>query len=405
MIILNTLKVAFRSLAKNSMRSFLTMLGIIIGVGAVIAMMSIGQGAEKQINEQIASLGTNVILIFPGSQSRGGINLGIGSTSTLTADDMIAIKNNCPNVKLISPAIRTNAQVVFGDKNWNTTIMGVETDFFEIRSWPIIEGLNFSESNIRSGAKVCIIGKTASEKLFGGANPIGSIIRIKKLPFLIIGILDEKGQSAQGSDQDDVIIAPYTTVQKKIMGVDFLGIMIASAKSESLILDAQEQITQLLRIRHKIADSDDNDFTIRTQTEISNTASSMTKILTMLLASIASISLLVGGIGIMNIMLVSVTERTREIGIRMSVGARKNDILLQFLIEAIVLCLIGGAIGTGFGIGIAKLVSSIAGWPIFISTNSILIAFGFSFAIGVFFGFYPARKAANLNPIDALRYE
>ncbi|MEK7819395.1 MAG: ABC transporter permease [Bacteroidota bacterium] len=401
----NTLKVAFRSLARNTMRSFLTMLGIIIGVGAVIAMMAVGQGAQYSIEQQIASLGTNVVMIFPASFAQGGVRMGVGTMSTLTEDDMFEIKNRCPAVDMLTPAIRTNAQIIYSEENWNTSVMGIQPDYFNIRNWELSEGYYFTDADVRSSAKVCLIGKTVSENLFKEGNPVGSIIRIKKLPFKVLGVLDEKGQSAQGADQDDVIIAPYTTVQKKLMGVTTLGIIFASAKTEALIPEAQKQIEELLRIRHKIENGQEDDFIIRTQSEIANTASSATKILTMLLASIASISLIVGGIGIMNIMLVSVTERTREIGIRMSVGARQKDILLQFLVEAIVLCLFGGAIGVGFGVGAAKIVSSFAGWPILVSTQSILLSFIFSAAIGIFFGYYPARKASNLNPIDALRYE
>jgi putative ABC transport system permease protein len=405
MNILNILKVAMRSLNRNKLRSFLTMLGIIIGVGAVIAMMAVGKGAQSRIEEQIASLGTNVLMIFPGSSNQGGVRGGIGSMSTLTPDDLQAIKTQCSAVAMVSPAIRTGGQVVYGDNNWATSVMGGTEDIFAIRNWPVSSGQYFTEADVRGATKVCVLGQTVVDNLFKGGDCIGAMIRIKKLPFKVVGVLAMKGQSAQGQDQDDIIMAPYTTVQKKLMGVTFLGIMLASAVSDDAMTDAQSQITQLLRSRHKIQAWEDNDFTVRSQTEIASAAESTTQVLTILLASIASISLLVGGIGIMNIMLVSVTERTREIGIRMSIGARGKDILFQFLIEAMVLSLLGGLIGVLFGVSASKLISALAGWPTVVSAMSVGMAFVFSAAVGIFFGFYPARKAAMLNPIDALRYE
>ncbi|MGE5314608.1 MAG: ABC transporter permease [Acidobacteriota bacterium] len=405
MNVLNILKVAMRSLNRNKLRSFLTMLGIIIGVGAVIAMMAVGYGAQYNIEQQIASLGTNVLMIFPGSTNQGGVRGGIGSMSSLTADDMEAIKNQCPAVSMITPAIRTGGQVVYGDANWATSVIGGTSDYFAIRNWPLSSGQGFTDADVRSATKVCVIGQTIVDNLFKGGDPVGSIIRIKKLPFKVVGVLAPKGQSAQGSDQDDIIIAPYTTVQKKLMGVTFLGLMLVSASSDEAMPEAESQITEVLRSRHKIQAWEDNDFTVRSQTEIANAASSTTQVLTILLASIASISLLVGGIGIMNIMLVSVTERTREIGIRMSIGARGRDILFQFLIEAMVLSLMGGLLGVIIGVSASKIISAVAGWPTVVSPMSVGLAFVFSAAVGIFFGFYPARKASNLNPIDALRYE
>ncbi len=405
MNILNILKVAMRSLNRNKLRSFLTMLGIIIGVGAVIAMMAVGRGAQSRIEEQIASLGTNVLMIFPGSSNQAGVRGGMGSMSSLTPDDLAAIKNQCSAVQMVSPAIRTGGQVVFADNNWATQVMGGTEEYFAIRNWPVSSGQYFTEADVRGATKVCVLGQTVVDNLFKGGDCIGAIIRIKKLPFKVVGVLAMKGQSAQGSDQDDVIIAPFTTVQKKLMGVTFLGMMLASAISDDAMTDAQSQISELLRSRHKIQAWEDNDFTVRSQTEIASAAESTTQVLTILLASIASISLLVGGIGIMNIMLVSVTERTREIGIRMSIGARGRDILFQFLIEAMVLSLFGGLIGVILGVSASKLISVLAGWPTVVSTMSVGMAFVFSAAVGIFFGFYPARKAAMLNPIDALRYE
>lgn len=405
MNILNILKVAMRSLGRNKLRSFLTMLGIIIGVGAVIAMMAVGEGAQYNIQQQIASLGTNVLLIFPGSVNQGGIRIGLGSRTSLTADDLQAIQTQCPSVAAATAQVRTGAQVVFGEQNWGTSILGANPEYFTIRSWPLSLGQYFTDADVRSAAKVCVLGQTVVDNLFQGGNPIGATIRIKKMPFKVIGVLEPKGQSAQGSDQDDIIVAPYTTVQKKLMGVTFLGIIMVSAVSDQAMADAQNQITELLRVRHKIQPWEDNDFTVRSQTEIANAAQATTQVLTVLLASIASISLLVGGIGIMNIMLVSVTERTREIGIRMSIGARSRDILFQFLIEAVVLSMAGGAIGVILGIAASDIISALASWPTLVSPLSVGLAFLFAAAVGIFFGFYPARKAAILNPIDALRYE
>jgi putative ABC transport system permease protein len=405
MSILNILKVALRSLGRNKLRSFLTMLGIIIGVGAVIAMMAVGYGAQASIQSQIASLGTNVLLIFPGSSNQGGMRGGMGTMQTLTPEDLQAIQTQCPSVAMATPQVRDNSQIVFQEQNWRSAILGATPEYFSIRSWPVSSGQFFTDADVRGATKVCLIGQTVVDNLFKGAEPIGNVIRIHKMPFKVIGVLAPKGQSAQGSDQDDIIIAPYTTVQKKMLGVTYLGIILASAQSEAAMTDAQNQITELLRARHKLQQWDESDFTVRSQTEIANAAESTSQVLTVLLASIASISLLVGGIGIMNIMLVSVTERTREIGIRMSVGARGRDILSQFLIEAVVLSLLGGLIGVIIGVVSSNLISSLAGWTTLVSPSSIILAFVFSAAVGIFFGFYPARKAAQLNPIDALRYE
>ncbi|HTX18472.1 MAG TPA: ABC transporter permease [Bacteroidota bacterium] len=405
MNIFNIMKVSMRSLNRNKLRSFLTMLGIIIGVGAVIAVMAVGEGAQYNIQQTIASLGTNVLLIFPGSLNQGGVRTGTGSMTTLNADDLAAIQTQCPSVHLAAAVIGTGAQLVYGEQNWGTRVTGSNPEYFEIRSWPFSNGQPFTDADVRSATKVCVLGQTVVDNLFKGSNPVGATIRVKGMPFKVVGVLSPKGQSAQGQDQDDIVVAPYTTVQKKMMGVTFLGIIMASAISESSMDDAQYQITQLLRVRHKIQPWEDNDFTVRSQTEIANTASATTKVLTLLLASIASISLLVGGIGIMNIMLVSVTERTREIGIRMSIGARGKDILFQFLVEAFVLSMAGGLIGVLIGMVSSNLISKLAGWPTLVEPSAVGIAFLFAAAVGIFFGFYPARKAAMLNPIDALRYE
>jgi putative ABC transport system permease protein len=402
---LNIIRSAFRALRRNKMRSFLTMLGIIIGVAAVIAMLAIGQGAEYSVKQQISSLGTNVLIIFPGSQQQGGIRVGAGSVTTLTEEDAVAIGKECSAVAYVSPGARSGGQAIAGNLNWGTSIEGTGSDYLEIRSWPIEYGEFYSDQDVKAAAKVCVLGATVADNLFPESSPIGQTVRLRNMPARVVGVLTKKGQNAMGMDQDDVILAPYTTVLRRLSHSPYLRQIIVSATSPSTILEAQRQVTELLRMRHKIASYDADDFTIRNQSDLATAATATTEILTILLASIASVSLLVGGIGIMNIMLVSVTERTREIGIRMSVGARGRDILTQFLIEALVLSLLGGLTGIALGVGGSLAISAFAKWPTIITAFSIILSFGFSIAIGIFFGFYPARKAAMLNPIDALRYE
>ncbi len=402
---INIVRSAFRALRRNKMRSFLTMLGIIIGVGAVIAMLAIGQGAEYSVKQQISSLGTNVLIVFPGSQQTGGLRMGAGTVTTLTEEDAWAIQKECPAVAFVSPGARGGGQVIAGNLNWGTSIEGTGADYLEIRSWTIEYGEFYSDQDVKAASKVCILGKTVADALFPESTPVGQNIRIRNVPFRVLGVLSKKGQNAMGMDQDDIILAPYTTVLRRLSHYPYLRQILVSATSSSNIGAAQAQISELLRMRHKIAPFEADDFTIRNQSDLAATATATTEILTILLASIASVSLLVGGIGIMNIMLVSVTERTREIGIRMSVGARGRDILTQFLIEALVLSLLGGILGILLGVGGSLAISSFAKWPTIITVFSILLSFGFSIAIGIFFGFYPARKAALLNPIDALRYE
>ncbi len=403
--ILDIFEIALISLTRNKVRSFLTMLGIIIGVSAVIAMMAVGTGAQENIKSQIASLGTNVILVFPGSFNQGGVRSGTGTSASITPEDLVAIQTQCPSVALASPSVRDGAQIVYQELNWRASIIGATPEYFTIRSWPVTSGQYFTDADIRGATKVCVIGQTIADNLFKENDPVGQVIRIRKMPFRIVGVLSVKGQSAQGSDQDDIIIAPYTTVQKKMTGQTFLSNIMISAVSEDAMVDAQSQITELLRVRHKLQPWDENDFTVRSQTEIATAAQSTSEVLTILLASIASISLIVGGIGIMNIMLVSVTERTKEIGIRMAIGATAKNIMMQFLIEAVVLSLLGGLIGVFLGVLSSTLISKFAGWTTMVSSTSIFLAFTFSAAIGIFFGLYPARKAAQLNPIEALRYE
>jgi putative ABC transport system permease protein len=405
MKILNILLSAFRALQRNKMRSFLTMLGIIIGVGAVIAMLAIGQGAEYSVKQQIASLGTNVLMVYPGAQQQAGVRTAAGSATTLTEDDALAIGRECPAVQYISPGSVAGGQVIAGNLNWSTGIQGVGTDYIEIRQWPIEYGEFFTDQDVKAAAKVCILGRTVADNLFPETSPVDQTVRIRSVPFKVVGVLTKKGQNAMGQDQDDVILAPYTTVIRRLSHWPNLRFILVSATSLKDISVAQTQISELLRMRHKIQPYDPDDFTIRNQTDLAATATATTDILTILLASIASVSLLVGGIGIMNIMLVSVTERTREIGIRMSIGARSRDILTQFLIEALVLSLLGGITGIILGVIGSSIISSIAKWPTIVTAFSIILSFGFSIAIGIFFGFYPARKAAMLNPIDALRYE
>ena len=400
-----TIRIAFRALRRNKLRTGLTMLGIIIGVGAVVAMVGIGQGAKAQVEAQIASLGQNVILIFSGSTTSSGIRTGWGSAGTLKMEDVDAIQREVPGIVHVSPEVRNAMQVASGNQNWMTQILGESPDYFTIRQWPLRSGAIFSEQDVRGANKVCVIGQTTARQLFGDADPIGQIIRVKQVPFIIVGLLASKGLSVMGSDQDDVVIMPFTSAMKRVMGQTMLRGITVQGESKEVVSQATQQITSLLRQRHRIATARDDDFTVRSQDEIAETASATSRILSVLLGSIASVSLLVGGIGIMNIMLVSVTERTREIGIRMAVGAHGSDILLQFLIESITLSSLGGIIGIAVGITASKLLAVFAEWPVMISPSAIVGAFLFSAAVGIFFGFYPARKAAALDPIDALRYE
>jgi putative ABC transport system permease protein len=404
----SAMKVAYRSLRANKMRSVLTMLGMIIGVAAVIAMVAVGQGANERIAAQIASIGSNLLLILPGSTTSGGLRTGFGSVPTLTMADARAIGKELSAVRYQSPTIRSTAPVVYGNQNWSTIIQGVAPDYFNLRDWGVAAGRIFSPEDVDASAKVALLGETVAESLFGGENPVGKIIRIKKVPFTVLGVMDAKGQSPQGTDQDDAVFVPITTAQKKLFGTTHVGtvgvILVQAVDADSIGL-AQQQVTDLLRQRHRIGRGQDDDFSVRNLSEMLAVAEASTRIMSLLLGAIASVSLLVGGIGIMNIMLVSVTERTREIGIRMAVGARERDILLQFLIEAVVLAVTGGSIGILLGVGGSALISRFAGWSTIVDPATVLLAFGFSAAIGIFFGFYPARKASRLDPIEALRHE
>ena len=396
---------AVRALLRNKMRTVLTMLGMIIGVAAVIAMVGIGNGAKSQIEAQIANLGENVILIFSGNVTRSGIHTGWGGAGTLTVDDADAILREVPGVVAVSPEVRSQSQIAAGNQNWFTQILGESPQYFDIRKWPVVEGASFSEQDIRSAGKVAVVGRTIVQQLYNGDNAIGQVVRIKNVPFIIVGVLYSKGLSVQGQDQDDVIIIPYTSAMKRVQGVTTLRTINVQMAQPSLLAPGQQQITELLRQRHRIGPGRDDDFTVRNQQEIADMATAQSKTMTLLLGAIAGVSLIVGGIGIMNIMLVSVTERTREIGIRMAVGAHGRDILLQFLIEAVTLSAIGGIIGIGLGVGTSQLISAQMRWPTLTSPSSVLVAFVFSAAVGIFFGFYPARKASRLDPNEALRYE
>jgi len=406
--LLASLRIAMRALTVNKMRSALTMLGIIIGVGAVIAMIAIGSGAKKRIAEQIASIGSNLLIVLSGSSTSGGVRFGSGTVPTLRVDDAKAILNEIPAVKYVAPGLGGGAQVVFGNQNWSTIVNGYTPEVLEIREWPLASGRSFTQQDIDGATKVCLLGQTVVDNLFGGIDPMGQIIRIKLVPFTVIGVLAPKGQSTQGQDQDDTIIVPLTTAQKKLFGMQFPGMVrwiLVQATEPEVMKDVENQINDLLRQRHHIQPKQDNDFTVRNLTEIMSTAEQSANVMSLLLGAIASVSLIVGGIGIMNIMLVSVTERTREIGIRIAVGAKGRDILLQFLIESLVLSLIGGTVGIGIGVAGTLILSSFTQWPTLFSVEAILLAFLFSGSVGVFFGFYPARKASLLNPIEALRYE
>jgi len=393
-------------LRRNKMRSLLTALGIIIGVAAVITIVSITNGAKSQIQAQIASLGENVILVFAGNWSPGGVHSGWGGAGTLMAADATAIKHEVSRVVTVSPEIRSGAQLVAGNSNWFTNnMLGESEDYFDIRQWPIAKGAGFSEDNVTHSDKVAVIGQTIADQIYHGENPLGKILRIKNVPFIVLGVLAPKGLNLNGQDQDDIVVMPYTSAMKRITGRTSLNSMVIQVAKESDLGPGESQIIALLRQRHKIIPPKDDDFTVRNQEEIAKVASASTDVVTTLLAATAAVSLVVGGIGIMNIMLVSVTERTREIGIRIAVGAHGKDILLQFLIEAASLSSAGGSVGILLGVAAAKVLSYYKGWPSLISLESIVIAFVFSGVVGIFFGFYPARKASQLDPIEALRYE
>jgi putative ABC transport system permease protein len=399
-------RIAMRAIARNKLRSSLTMLGIIIGVGAVIAMVGVGQGAQQQVQQQIAAMGSNLLYVGSGTVNRGGMHMGWGATKTLVYDDMLAIMRECPAVKAAAPGSQSSAQVVFGNDNWATQLTGTEPQYFDIRDWPFQEGTPFTQSDVESASNVAVIGETVRKNLFGATDPVGQTIRINNLPFRVTGVLIPKGTSAaMGNDQDDIIIVPLTTLQKKITGQNWLRWIMVSAASRDASSAAQQEITSLIRDRHRIRRGQDDDFFVRSLDELASAYDAANRTLTLLLASIASVSLIVGGIGIMNIMLVSVTERTREIGIRIAIGATEGDVQSQFLVEAVVLSLMGGAAGILFGIGSSYLITQTLGWPVLVSPTAIVAAVIFSMAVGIFFGFYPARKAAHLDPIDALRYE
>ncbi len=402
----NLAKIALKAMVRNKMRTFLTMLGIIIGVASVIVMLAIGQGSKKSIQSQISSMGSNMIFVRPNSDMREGVRMDASSMQTLKIADVEAIKKYCPNVSAVSPQVSSGGQVIFGSNNWPTSMQGVNGDYLSIRKLSLKDGRIFNEQEVNSSSKVCVLGQTIVDNIFtNGESPIGKTIRFNKIPFKVIGVLEEKGENTFGQDQDDIIIVPYTTVQKRIMAITWVQSIFTSAVSEEASSKAVDEISEALRKSHKLKSTEDDDFEVRSQAELINTFSSITNMLTILLAAIASISLFVGGIGIMNIMFVSVTERTREIGLRMAIGGRELDIMLQFLIESVMISFAGGLIGVMFGFIFAYGVSAIFGWPIAITSFSVILSFAVCLATGVFFGWYPARKASYLDPIEALRYE
>ena len=405
MRILAALRMAARALRRNKMRTLLTMLGMIFGVGAVIASVSITNGAKSQVEAQIANLGQNVVLVWSGNFTSKGVRSGWGSAGTLTLGDAEAIKTEISGVTIVSPEVRGAAQVAAGDQDWYTTILGESADYFNLRMWPFAEGGAFTDQDVRTAGKIAVIGKTVATQLYGNDDPLGKVIRIKNVPFIVGGVLVPKGLSLQGQDQDDIVIIPYTSAMKRVLGGTTLRTINVQAASPALLTPVEQQITDLLRQRHRITPGKDDDFTIRTQEEITEFATSTARVMSLLLAAVAGVSLIVGGIGIMNIMLVSVTERTREIGIRMAVGARGGDILIQFLIEAVTLSVIGGLIGIGSGIGFSKLIAYLTSWPTLTPVIWVGIASVSSAIAGIISGFYPAWKASKLDPIDALRYE
>ena len=410
MDLLATLRIALRALRVNKLRSSLTMLGIIIGVGAVITMIAVGGGAQARVEEQIKSLGSNLMIIIPGSTTSGGVRLGGSSAQTLTEDDAWAITREVNEVQTAAPASRGSGQIVAGNSNWSTVIYGVTPEYLEVRDWPIVSGRGFEPQEVSSAGKVALIGQSVAQQLFGDADPVDQQVRIRKVPFTIVGVLERKGQSMMGSDQDDVILVPLTTARNRLFGnpqgkLRRVGVISVKVRDGQNMKSAEDRIRELMRQRHKLQPGTDDDFTIRNLTEILQAQEASSKVLALLLAAVASVSLLVGGIGIMNIMLVSVTERTREIGLRMAVGARAGDILKQFLVEAVTLSLIGGLLGIALGLGGSLAIGEFAGWRTSLSPASVVLAVGFAAAIGIFFGYYPARKASKLSPIEALRYE
>ena len=402
----NLFKIALRALANNKLRAFLTMLGIIIGVASVIAMLAIGQGSKRSIQQQISEMGSNMIMIHPGAEMRGGVRQDPSAMQTLKLENYEKLSEECTYLSGISPNVSSSGQLVAGSNNYPSSVSGVSIDYLNIRQLSVEQGEMFSENDIRTAAKVCVIGKTIVDNLFpDGSDPIGKVIRCNQIPMRVVGVLKSKGYNSMGQDQDDVVLAPYTTVMKRLLAQTYLGGIFSSALTEDMTEEAVEEITSILRREHKLKATDDDDFTIRTQQELSSMLNTTTDLMTTLLACIAGISLVVGGIGIMNIMYVSVTERTREIGLRMSVGARGVDILSQFLIEAILISITGGVIGVIIGCGASFMIKSIAHWPVFIQPWSVLLSFAVCTITGVFFGWYPAKKAADLDPIDAIRYE